>query len=93
MGSRRAALAAGQRPKVRPTTTEVTKATTTQVGWRTAGNGEKRVDQAGGHAADDDAEDAARAGQGHGLGQELPEDVALAWPRGPCARRSRACAR
>ena len=34
-------MAAGQRPKVRPTAIEVEKAMMTQVGWMTAGNGEK----------------------------------------------------
>src|SRR6266496_5608077 len=40
IGSSRAALTAGQSPKVRPTITEVTKAITTQVGCSTAGKGE-----------------------------------------------------
>ncbi len=43
MGSSRAALTAGQRPKVSPTPTAVPKAISTQVGCRRAGNGEKAL--------------------------------------------------
>ena len=40
MGSSRAALAAGQIPKPRPTASDVKKAIKTQAGWMTAGKGE-----------------------------------------------------
>src|SRR6266446_3620296 len=43
IGSSRAALTAGHRPKVRPTPTAVPKAISTQVGWRRAGKGEKAL--------------------------------------------------
>ena len=48
----------------------------------TAGNGEKALIRNAARPADHDAEHPAHAGQGHGLGQELPEDVAPARAQG-----------